>query len=229
MAAIAGPTSPVAMGKRNGGLTVMPSCKTQHGAATPAIRLGAVVHQFARPLSKAEVAAGVPSFVDGHGVKREQNIHSICASDFRPALERLGSSIKASLGPVCVNRPLLSSRGGLVCHKGDRVGLDYSDQPVTCAVGCLELADLEVTEDGATPVRKCPVALFPPTVDPGACGAHCPCWRLIPRAQCISSGTPYAVEIMRKTERHHTNLRVCSTTSAFAWGTPEVARLAQCF
>ncbi len=185
LAAIAGPPSPVEVVREGDLARLQPSCGTHLGSADygdPAVRMKSLVDRFG---------------VDGQ-------FTAICESDFGPALKRLGDRIVASLDRPCLGAPPLTRGGGLACAAGDLLGTGQDGKPMTCARGCLELADCLVDElsGGESPTAReipaCSAELFanPKLRD---CGASCPCWRLAHSPECAaSSRSGYAVEILRK-------------------------------
>ena len=235
MTAIAGPTTAVHISDHNGNPNLDPSCVTKLGEARPAIRIESVVHSFAPRVLDAEIKAGVPFFVDDKGVKREQNLTSICNANFAPPLERLGRSIVATLRTICLQKPTITDNGGVICGKGDLLGTNYNGKQVTCAKGCLDQANLSIQETqttGGAAVPRCDKALFNPALAQDACtGASCPCWRLVPRDTCRKrpGHTPYAVEIMRTGKPPRSaQLNVCALKSVFSWGSTVIAGMPQC-
>ena len=120
MAAIAGPTDRVEVGLDGQVPTLKPSCQTSQGYAVPAIRIKALVHAFAQELSAQEVAeikankTNTPYWVDSDGKWREENLSTICSSDYSPALRRIGERVASSLGTTCLTGPALTRGKGLV-------------------------------------------------------------------------------------------------------------------
>ena len=245
MAAIAGDTDKVNVVMEDGAPTVNNKCSNGFPAkAAPAIRLQHLVHAFAHELSPGEVAgikAGKkrPYFVDANGTWREENFTTICSSDFSSALERIGKTIVANLGTLCLDPPPLTDNGGVVCQAGDELGKDATGKAITCQQSCLEMARFtvqEVAAGGRRPMRKCPARLFAPKIGKADCGDACPCWRVIPHGSCKAQkdrglGTsPYAVQIMRKGEAPKgTYLSVDSLCSATPWGSSDFSSLPQCY
>jgi hypothetical protein len=148
MAAIAGPTSPVVVEMDGTIPTLKPSCYTRQGddGSVPAIRIKALVHHFAKKLTRNEKsrvlnpqspADRIPCFVDygngregpcvaaarDRGTWKEDNFTSICTTDFSPALKRLGQRIVGALGTLCLSPPALTDKGGILCEGGDRIYL----------------------------------------------------------------------------------------------------------
>jgi len=242
MAAIAGPTAPVAVGMDGVNPVLKPSCQGAGGTAVPGIRIKAVVHAFARELTTKEIAdikakqVSIPYWVDKSGKWREENFTSICTSDFSPALKRLAGRIVGALGTLCLNPPALTDNGGILCKKGDVIYTDkITGKKITCKKSCLEKAKFtiqEVTTAGRSTINPCPDALFDSVkYNKKACGDHCPCWRIVPSKVCknIKGSSPYSVEIMRKTEAAKgTFASVCALTSSNYWGTKGFAGLPQC-
>lgn len=206
MAAIAGPTSPVAVGQDGQNPTLNPSCQTvTAGTAFPAIRIASVVE----------------------GLKGD--VTTICTEDFSPALEALGKKIVANLGGQCIDAPLLLPNGGIACSEGvDVCKMPGCEAGETCNAStgyceangqqterlcgrtCLDKVDCLITEKTGstgkeTPIPKCPRELFlDPSLKQDQCGTTCPCWRIVPRiADCKPTElrtTPFGFEIMRKDE-----------------------------
>ncbi len=240
MAAIAGPTNRVEVGMDGNNPTLKPSCQNAAGLALPAIRIEALVHTFAKELSaqeSAEIKAGKsnqPYWVDSSGRWRAQNFSTICSSDYGWALKRLGRSIDATFGTACLSKPALTRGKGLVCRKGDVVGTNTAGKQVKCQKSCLDQADLTVTRITATGkilVPRCPAKLFEPSLATTACGASCPCWRIVPNVQCAAVGgaSPYSLEVMdTAATAKGTYATVCGATSKHLWGSRHVADLPQC-
>ena len=245
MAAIAGDTDKVNVIMEDGAPTVNNKCSNGFPAkAAPAIRLKRLVHAFAHQLSASEVAeikAGkkTPYFVDASGAWREENFTTICSADFSSALERIGKTIVANLGTLCLDPPPLTQNGGIVCRAGDEVGKDQSGKPITCQQSCLDQVSFtveEVAASGRRPLKKCPARLFDPKIGSKACGDACPCWRVIPHGSCNAQhdkgrGTsPYAVQVMRKGDAPKgTYLSVDSLCAATPWGSADFSSLPQCY
>ena len=254
MLALTGPTDRVEVAFDGKTVSLKPSCQAAGSLAVPAVRIEALVHAFARKLTSQEVAAikagqsTVPYFVDTSGTYFEENLHSICTSDFRPALRRLGQRIVGSLGDVCLKPPALTKNGGLLCHKGDVIcDAKTCGKQVVCATGCLSKADFtvrQVAATGTTAIKKCPAALFEqvnrgtpaapiwqPKVAANACGAHCPCWRVVSSQSCQQQkgSAPYEVEVMRAGAMSRgTYVEMCALSTLYAWNSKELARLPQC-
>ena len=82
----------------------------------------------------------------------------------------------------------------------------------------------------ARSVPKCADALFS---DPGSrdCGSTCPCWRMVPKAECKASrdGSPWGFEILRQGEAPRGSVAVvqCNATTE-PWGSADFANLPQC-
>ncbi len=245
MAAIAGDTDRVNVAMEDGAPTVNARCGNGFPAKTaPAIRLKHLVHAFAHELSPREVAAvkagkKVPYFVDAKGTWREENFTTICSADFSTALRRIGETIVANLGTVCLDPPPLTDNGGVVCSAGDELGRGPGGKPITCEKSCLDMARFtvqEVSSSGRRPVKKCPARLFDPASKKTDCGDACPCWRVIPHSGCRAQqkqglGTsPYAVEIMRRGKAPKgTYLSVDSLCAATPWGSADFSSLPQCY
>jgi hypothetical protein len=228
MAAIAGPTSPVIVGKDGQNPALQPSCQTaQGGVAVPAIRIESVIKAF-----------------DGQ-------VTTVCTNDFSPALEALGKKIVASLGGQCIDSPLLLNNGGIACSKGVDVckmpsceageqcnaqtGYCEKDGKATerlCGDTCLDKVDCIITErigqEGKdTEINKCPRELFlNPSLPRDACGQNCPCWRIVPRPNDCKPNelrtTPFGFEIMRKGEPQKGSVAAARCRSAtYKWFDPE--------
>jgi hypothetical protein len=181
MAAIAGPTSPVTVGKDGQNPSLGASCQSGSGFAVPALRIGSVIQAF-----------------DG-------SVASICDNDFGPALAAIGASIRGRLGNQCVRLPLLTKDSQLVCTPGVDAGGGK-----TCQKDTLRDADCVVDEliggmDGKrVSIPRCPAELFDPAV--ADCGTHCPCWRIVPRAadkcgpNASPKSTPFGLDVLHATE-----------------------------
>ena len=240
MAAVAGPTDKVVVGHDGSGPSLLPSCQSSLGVAAPAVRLRALVHRFAKELSAQDVQqiknkqSNTPYWVDSAGKWREENFSSICNSDFSVALERVGKSIVGALGTLCLDPPGLTENGGVVCRKGDVIGKDAAGKNVTCTKSCLDQASVSVqqlTAAGPAELPRCPAKLFDPKVKSNDCGSACPCWRVVPSAQCdtASGSSPYAVEVMRRTPAPKgTYVRLTTLAAHHGWRSAELAATPQC-
>jgi hypothetical protein len=190
----------------------------------------------------------------GQGTWREDNFSSICTTDFSPAFKNLGQRIGEGLGTQCLNPPALTSNGGILCEGGDRIYLGAnkkadpvlkdrngtfrsSGDDVVCSRGCLDLASFNVKEISSSgqkiPIKKCSARLFDPAIRRGACGAECPCWRVVKNAICRarmqSGSSPYALEVMRRGQVPvGTYLKLCAVVSKHTWYTRQLSRLGQC-
>ncbi|MCA9669007.1 MAG: VWA domain-containing protein [Myxococcales bacterium] len=162
---------------------------------------------------------------------KEGSFDSICSGDFSAPLARLGERIVANLGGQCVPGALLDGNGGLVCRAGDALGPAASG--AACQQSCLQQASCTVTDvapDGAqTALARCAPAQFD---DPNntSCGETCPCWRIVPRAECGKNGSPpYGFEILRREEAPVGTTATFRCRGALAgWTSPEVLDIAQC-
>ena len=111
MAAVAGPTEPVEVTNQGGFPQLKGSCSSSRGFAVPAIRVAALVHDFARLLTdqeRADIRAkrkNIPYWVDGAGQWREQNFTSICSSSFDTALKQLAERLREARGTRCADFP----------------------------------------------------------------------------------------------------------------------------
>ena len=212
VSAIAGPTDKVEVGLDAQNPVLRPSCQTIDGHAVPALRI-----------------KGVVDGLDGQ-------LFPICTNDFGPALKGIADKIVSNIN-LCLDRPPLSPRGGLVCSAGARIGTDLSGAPVTCNQSCLERADCVVKEavpqaggqEKLTVLPRCPTAKFQDPTDKD-CGAGCPCWRLVPKRSCDQNGLDgYALDILRRGEAAKGSHAVVSCqTSALPWGSAEFSALPQC-
>ena len=245
MAAISGPSDPVEVGVQGGYPTLKPSCSSSQGFAVPAVRVNALVQAFAKELTVQEISdikakkRVIPYFVDANDKWREQNVTSVCSSDFAPALKRLGERIVGSLvlggGTSCLSSPALTDNGGILCNRDDVIcDAATCGQQVLCQQSCLTKANFtieELSNTGRTKIMKCSDKLFDPSVAKTQCGVTCPCWRIVPSASCkaTAGSSPYAVEIMRQGEAPKgTYASVCSPSSSYAWGSKELALFPQC-
>ncbi len=189
LATIAGPPEPVSVGKDGQKPVLQASCTASIG--------GKGVH--------GDPALRMKALTDGFGA--DGQFTSICASDYGPALQRLGARIVATLGGQCLGGSPLTRNGALACAKGDPLGgADYIGQPVSCRESCLDLADCNVEERSGWQsdapsllLPRCPAELF---ADAGRrdCGGSCPCWRLVKKSECASEAAPYALEVVRQGE-----------------------------
>jgi hypothetical protein len=217
--ALAGPTQPVEVGLDGVNPTLKASCNSPNGMGVPAIRMATVVKSFGE---------------QGHfneGLIGDKKVEvNICASDFTPALQLLGEVIVASLGGQCLSAPPLTKTGSLACHAGDVLG-----PGATCTTSCLDKVDCVVEEkvgmSAPVSIKQCSPALFDPAVKQNACGSECPCWRVVPVAECkpTKDGSPYGLQIMRAGEAQKGAMAIvrCATTP-FAWGSAEFAKMDQC-
>ena len=244
LAAVAAPTDRVEVGLQGNVPYLKPSCQGAMGVGAPAIRIESLVHAFARKLTQKEIAgikAGTlhtPHFVDAQGQWREENRHSICRSDrYFPVLRRIGENFaRYRASPTCLQRPAVTTDGGLVCRAGDLLGSDGAGGQVRCKKSCLHQAELEVQDVDSSSRRtvpRCPVSLFDAAITADQCGSRCPCWRVIPHADCQarSDSSPYAVEVMRGAqeippEGRHTEIFAEATT--LEWGSAALVRARQC-
>ena len=245
MAAIAGDTDKVNVVLEDGHPTVNTRCRNGFPAkAAPAIRIRSLVHAFAHELSASEVSEikarrrQIPHFIDAQGRYREENFTTICSSDFSTALERIGKTIVANLGTLCLDPPL-TDQGSVICQAGDQLGKNHQGQQVTCEQSCLDRARFvvhEISTAGRSSLPKCPARLFDPAINSKQCGDACPCWRVIPHSSCRAQqgkgqgASPYAVQIMRPGPAPKgTYLDVASACSASSWGSAELASSPQCY
>jgi hypothetical protein len=227
MFAIAGPTDKVEVGMDAQNPILRPSCQTSMGRAAPAIRIKALVDGFAKD--------GFFNRGIDPSLKYDVPVN-ICHQDYSPALRLLGRKVVGSLGGIgsqCLGNPPLTSNGGLVCHQGAQLGGGK-----TCGQSCLEKADCVVEEiinagtpqEQTTVVPRCAGSAF---ANPGdkSCGATCPCWRIVPRAECRPEldGSPYGLEILRQGSAPQGAVaRMTCSVSKHGWNSPEVAALPQC-
>jgi hypothetical protein len=217
--AIAGPTDTVEVGFDAQNPVLRPSCQTSMGRGVPAIRIKALIDGFGKD----------GSFNRGTDPSLTQDVPvNICSQDYSPALRLLGRKLVSTLGSQCLTKPLTTKNGGLVCEKGDPLGSGK-----TCGESCLQKADCVVKEvvnqgtpqETATVVQPCP--------DPaaGSCGATCPCWRIVPKAECRPhvDGSPYGIEILRSGNAPKGSVaQVSCSVSEHEWGSSELAALPQC-
>jgi hypothetical protein len=224
MFAIAGPTDIVEVGMDAQNPTLRPSCQTSMGRAAPAIRIKTLIDGFGKD----------GFFNKGTDQSLQQDVPvNICSQDYSPALRLLGRKIVAKLGGQCVSLPPLTRNGGLACQKGDQLG-----NGKVCNQSCLNMADCivqEVTNQGTpqektTVVPKCADALFTNASNKD-CGANCPCWRIIPKGDCLPQrdGSPYGFEILRKGDATKGAVAItkCNITTD-PWGSAKFSALPQC-
>lgn len=221
MMAIAGPTDKVSVGLDAQNPVLKPSCQTSQGKAVPGLRIEHVVDAFG---GTGHYNQGVTS--DGQLI----NVN-ICSSDYSPALRLLAHQVTGTvmgLGAQCLANPPLTPSGGVVCQAGDAIG-----GSVTCKQSCLVKADCAVEESvnqgTATKVPKCDESKFTNPADT-SCGTSCPCWRIVPNADCtLAGGTPYRFEILRKGDAAKgTTAKVSCRTTPHKWGSVDLAALPQC-
>ncbi|MCK5796173.1 MAG: VWA domain-containing protein [Deltaproteobacteria bacterium] len=179
MAAIAGPTSPVIVGKDGSKPTLAASCQSGSGFAVPALRIAHVVSAF-----------------DG-------TVDPICAPDFGPALRTIGARIRNRLGAQCLTKPVLTDEGKGLCDGRDADGAPCEVNNLQEA-DCLVEEHAGGLDSLAIPVPRCPTELFDPAVT--SCGATCPCWRVVrrPADRCGPKATPpstaFGVDILHAKE-----------------------------
>jgi hypothetical protein len=232
MFAIAGPTDRVEVGMDNQQPALRPSCQTTQGKGVPAIRIRALIDGINK-------GGDLGYFNQGTDYTMTQDVPvNICSPDYSPALRLLGKVIVATLGGQCINAPPLTRNGGLVCSRGQSLGTNSQNQPISCKASCLHLADCLVSlRKRGQPdqqVERCSKDKFD---NPGdkTCGSVCPCWRLVPRTggqdTCEPGvdGSPYGLEILRTGEAEKGSVAVvkCATTP-HPWGSEKFADLSQC-
>ena len=249
MAAIAGPTNRVKVVPGSSGKGLAKECQVSgdgDSGAVPAVRIQALVHAFSAQLTETEINAIKAKkaqgsyWIDEKGAFREENYTSICSSDFSPALRALGKRIVASLVPPCLRVPAISYNDGVFCKKGDVLFQNpKTGKKTVCQKSCLNKADFVVkmgTPGNLAMVQRCPDSLFNPAIPTSQCGEQCGCWRVVPNSKMCPTTTdsgatssPYAVEIMRKTDPpKNTILEVKYLASPAPWGTADFADLPQC-
>jgi hypothetical protein len=112
-----------------------------------------------------------------------------------------------------------------------------------CGLSCLDAVDCLVEElvtvvdaqgkrlEQLTPLERCPREIFLDTTLPAdGCGAHCPCWRVVPRGEaCTKAGdSPFGFEVMRKTEPPKgARIRTLCRTATYPWGDDRVQNALQ--
>ena len=190
MAAIAGPSTPVEVGKDQKNYPMLkPSCQGGGGFAVPAIRIEALVHAFSRKLTLQEIAditnkkSTMRHWVDMDGQWRRENVASVCTSDYSTPFKEFATDLLRRLDPAttqvpldvsaCVQGPLLTAGGALACKRGDVLadpdGEAGSGDETVCKADCLHRANISLvelttkkfTDPGSTRViNRCPAALF---------------------------------------------------------------------
>jgi hypothetical protein len=224
--AIAGPTEPFEVGVEGQNPVLKASCQSIKGTAVPAVRIEALIKAFGER----------GHFNDGIDNAGKAVAVNSCSNDFSPAMKRIADSLLGAIGGQCIGAPLLTKSGAVACHAGDRLGPGGS---VACKAGCLDKVDCQVTEivnqasleEQRAVIDKCPVELFDPAIKPDACGASCPCWRIIPRPQDCTrpAGSPYGLQIMRKGEAVKGAVaEAACATAPYGWDSGELAALPQC-
>ncbi|MCA9664490.1 MAG: VWA domain-containing protein [Myxococcales bacterium] len=218
VAAIAGPTDRVEIGKDGNNPVLKASCTSAAGNAVPGIRIRAVVDEF----------------------QTDGQYTSICEANFGPALEAIGKKILGKLGGQCLPRPVLTPNGGVACQQGDRFGAGNGG---VCATSCLDKVSCNVTEivgqgtnnSQTTKIEKCPTNLWYPTDwrKERDCGAACPCWRIVKKdtKDCdpTASGSPYALDVLRNGEAPKGSVaEVRCLSSANKWGSQALGDTPQC-
>ncbi|MCK5799435.1 MAG: hypothetical protein KAI47_19725 [Deltaproteobacteria bacterium] len=237
MAAIAGPTpttSPsgiVTVVKDGPNPMLGPSCQGSSGFAVPAIRIMSLVDAF-------------------HG-----SFTSVCdTAKFGAALKTVGDKVTASLAGQCIAGPLALPSGGLACDQSvaackmpscetgascdGATGLCMKGGVSTghyCGKTCLdkvechvsEVTDPKTAQEKRVEIPKCPTGLFlDASLAASACGAYCPCWRVVPRPQDCTAAlnvSPFAFEIMRKsTPAPNTVAEVMCPAIPVPWSDPRV-------
>ena len=181
LAAIAGPTSPVTVGKDGPNPTLAPSCQTNDGFAVPALRLAKVVNAFG-----GEIAP-------------------ICTDDFGPALSKIGERIRSALGSQCISKPLLTRKNELACAAGTAIGGGKSCDATNLADADCAVEELLGGDDRRrVEIPRCSDELFDPKAT--SCGDQCPCWRIVarPADRCGPTATPvstpFGLDILHATE-----------------------------
>jgi len=231
MAAIAGPAEPVEvkLDAQNPSPMLGPSCQKAMGMATPAIRIKALVDSLDQGGRFNLDQQGL--FNRGLDPTLTQQVPvDACSADYGPALRMLGRAIVAALDGQCIQQPLLTRGGEVVCRAGDWIG-----SGVTCQHSCLEQADCLVqilTPDDPNPiidVPRCDPAKFA-SPDDTDCGATCPCWRIVPApGTCLVAGTPYRLEVLPWPSSSPGSMVVTyCRQSDHPWGSTELAALPQC-
>ncbi|MCB9558065.1 MAG: hypothetical protein H6707_18265 [Deltaproteobacteria bacterium] len=188
IASISGPSVPIIIGQTfdskvgQAVAEIAPSCHSpSFGEADPAPRLSAVVEAF--------------------GDNGQQT--SICDGDLTSALDALGRRIRVKIGGQCLERPVLTTAGGVACASGDRFG------DAACDQGCLQQSDCVVSEkrsersgEVSQVLPKCAEALWSAGADATCEGADCPCWRIMRRPATVCSAqdgaTPYGLDVLRR-------------------------------
>ncbi|MCA9671806.1 MAG: hypothetical protein KC503_39675 [Myxococcales bacterium] len=180
VAAIAGPTGRVEVGKDGDNPVLKPGCSSSHGTSVPAVRLEALVNAFAP----------------------NSYFASSCDPNYPKLLYPIGKKIKQVLGgisPKCLPWPALTANGEVACRRDDRFAGDQR-----CGTDCLDRAACTVTEiDGQnrSAISACPTELWYPASwsTERDCGSTCPCWRLVGKDDCTGAidGSPYALDVLR--------------------------------
>lgn len=238
LVAIAGPTSPVVVGKNSDGPTLEPSCKSASAVATPALRLGKLVEAFGG------------------------EVLPICdPKSFSEALAPVAARLRSERPPQCLPKPLALPGGGVACHQGvdvckmpscsggatcneklgvcERAGTSTGD---LCGETCLDKVSCSVThitkrgegeQDWRHPVRRCLAKNFRgPGLASYDCGSDCPCWRVVPDARCKPADgvSPFAIEILNiggsRSGYPGLSVEVTCEEADVPWSAPEVQNAA---
>jgi hypothetical protein len=132
-------------GGQGGTFTMQPVCQSGNGSATPGYRVKSFVESF-----------------PNHAT------YSICQDDFRDAMRRLGEKIRATVGPPCVDAPLVD------------IDANTAGLQVDCSV-----TEKIKLDGGGVDERVLPACT------PGFNGV---CWSLVANAQCTGSGQLVDIE-----------------------------------
>ncbi len=219
MAAIAGPTTAIEVTTdRDGDAYLKPACVIDKissatgrlAGGAPALRINAVVDAFEG--EKTEICN------DNFGAALEALGGRIIASlggqcVHAPLLLPDGAiackaGVDACRVPSCAPTESCDERAGFcVSGSGELTAK-------RCGSSCLDAVDCEVEElvtvvDSAgkqreqrTRLQRCPREIFLDlSLGSDGCGAHCPCWRVVPRGEsCTKYGdSPFGFEVLRKT------------------------------
>lgn len=202
---IAGPPTPVEVGKDGKNPTLRPSCEGTSGYALPAIRLDAVRAAFDGTFTSACDPAG-----------------------YARALAQVGERIHTGGPAGCLARLPVTRTGSLACD-ASLVGCEGASclGDVDCSAESARFAVTAVEERVGLP--RCPAGLFS---DPEQhdCGSACPCWRIVPDTTCGGSGgPPLRLEVLRAAPPPpDTTTFLRCRVATFGWGSDEMAKARIC-
>jgi len=189
-----------------------------------------------RFLQSGDPAIRLKTLTDSFG--NNGQFASICSPSFGPALKELGELINSKLGAQCIDSPILTEKGNVVCASG--LANSLVDPAATCTNSCLEQAECvvqdvtNISQGTGTIVPKCDETTFLDENVTDCTGAtNCPCWRLRAKPECdpAKTGSPFGLDILRDTSQPIQQGLIttsrCSGTTA-AWGSAELLSQQEC-